>query len=135
MKFITRDTDYAIRALVCMAGRKTKVITVAELSGMLDTPGAYMRGILQMLGKKGVLSSRKGRGGGFSLSMAPEDISVFFLMEIFQGPFALTEHLFRGKKCPKIRTCRLKKKLDGIEKHAVRELRSVSIALIASKGR
>ena len=128
MKLITRDTDYAIRALSCIAGEKGNVVTVAELSKKLNMPRAYLRKILQILSREGMLKSYKGRGGGFSLVINPGKITVFKLLEIFQGPFNISEHLFKGKVCPKIKTCYLKKRLDEVEKSVVRELKSITIA-------
>ena len=133
MKLITRDTDYAIRALSCVAGSKDKVFTVDDLSQRLDVPKPYLRKILQILNKSGILKSFKGRGGGFSLMVDPEKISIFNLIEIFQGPFQLSEHLFKGEKCPMVRTCRLKKKLDLVERVIMKELKFFTIESMIKK--
>ncbi len=132
MKLITRDTDYAIRALTCIAGGEAKIVNVSELAKKLDMPKAYLRKILQQLGKQGVLKSTKGKGGGFSLKMKPEKITIFKLMEIFQGPFTLNEHIFKGKMCPRIKICHLKSKVDKIENNVIRELKKLSIKEITS---
>ena len=57
MKLITRDTDYAIRALSCIAADKEKVYTVTELTKSLDVPRPFLRKILQILNHKGLLKS------------------------------------------------------------------------------
>ncbi|MCG2712266.1 MAG: Rrf2 family transcriptional regulator [Candidatus Omnitrophica bacterium] len=127
---ITKDTDYAIRALQCIAVKKNKIVTVCELSEKLGMPCSFLRKILQILNKKGILQSCKGRGGGFCLNIPVNKISVLALMEIFQGPFHLYEHVFKGKNCPDIRGCYLKKRLDAIQKKTAKELSSISIAKI-----
>ncbi len=134
MKMITRDTDYAIRTLSCIAGKKKKIVTVRELTEKLDMPKAYLRRVLQILNKKGILKSLKGRGGGFSLIKDPEEITVFDLVEIFQGPFQLSDHILKGKVCPSINTCYLKEKLDRMEKHVARELKGITIASLMTNG-
>lgn len=128
MKLITRDTDYAIRALGCIAGHKEEVVTVKTLASRLDLPGAYLRKILQILNREGILSSSKGRGGGFALVIKPEDITIFRIVEIFQGKFTLGEHQFREGVCPEVRTCSLKHKLDALEAHTIKELKSIAIS-------
>ncbi len=133
MKIITRDTDYAIRALACVAGSGGGVVTVKEISEKLDIPRPFLRKIFQVLNQKGVLTSSKGRGGGFSLALDPSKISVFTLMEIFQGPFCLNEHLFKGGMCPMVKVCFLKRKLDRMEKDLIRELKRVSISDMVRK--
>ena len=135
MKIITRDTDYAIRALACVASSNSKMVTVKELSEELDIPGPFLRKIFQALNREGIMRSFKGKSGGFSLSESPEKITIFRLIEIFQGPFCLNEHLFKGKVCPLIKVCFLKKKLDEIEKSVVKELKAITIGQIVSKGK
>ncbi|MBD3380029.1 MAG: Rrf2 family transcriptional regulator [Candidatus Omnitrophica bacterium] len=126
MKLLTRDTDYAIRALSCIAGEKG-VVSVTSLTEKLDVPRPFTRKILQILNKKGILVSIKGKGGGFKLAVPPGEISLFRLMEIFQGPFEMNEHVFKGERCPYLKVCKLKKKLDKIEKGVAGELKSITL--------
>jgi Rrf2 family protein len=135
MKIITRDTDYAIRALACVASSERGMVTVKELSQKLDIPGPFLRKIFQALNRHGILKSYKGKSGGFALSKDPDKITVFDLIEIFQGSFCLNEHLFKGKTCPLVKTCFLKKKLDSIEKEVMRELKSVTIGQLVREGK
>ena len=128
MKLITRNTDYAVRAIGCIASAKDDIVTVIDLSNKLNMPRSFSRKILQQLSSKGFLKSLKGIGGGFSLEVKPDNINIFDIMEIFQGAFQLSGHVFRDKTCPEIKTCRLKKKMDKIEKHVIRELKSITIA-------
>ncbi len=128
MKLITRDTDYAVRALCYMAGTKTQMISVPDLVKELKVPRPFLRKILQILNKKGVLRSSKGRGGGFTLAVAADKIFLVDLIEIFQGPLKLNECIFKKRVCPDRTMCSLKSKIDTIEKHVVSELKSVTIA-------
>jgi len=70
-------------------------------------PKPFMRKILQILNKEGLLKSTKGSQGGFSLVAKPKMTKVLDVMEIFQGPFQLTDHTFKGKSCPHIKKCLL----------------------------
>jgi Rrf2 family protein len=128
MKLITRDTDYAVRALCCIAKAGKKVVSVRDLTKELRIPRPFLRKILQILNKKKILKSYKGGGGGFSLSGNAKNITVFDLMEIFQGPFKITEHRFKNKVCPHTKKCKLKKKLDTIERSVERNLKSIILA-------
>ncbi len=130
MKMIKRDTDYAIRALSCIAASKGEMVTVSGLATKLGMPGPYLRKILQRLSREGLLKSIRGKGGGFSLIGHPDKITVFELMKIFQGDFQLSEHIFRGKICPEIKICKLRMKLNGLEKNLIKELKNISIKSI-----
>ena len=51
MKLITRDTDYAIRALCCIAGSGKKELSVRDLTDRLAMQRPFLRKILQKLNK------------------------------------------------------------------------------------
>jgi len=128
VKLITRDTDYALRALSFIAEQDEKVVTVSELVKELKIPRPFLRKILQLLNKKGVLKSHRGIGGGFLLTKPADKIFLVDLMEIFQGPFSLNECLFKKIICPNMNKCALRKRIDKIEEQVALELETVSIA-------
>jgi Rrf2 family protein len=134
-KIITRDTDYAVRALIFLTQRKKEIVSVSELVRNLKIPRPFLRKILRILNKEGLLKSYKGRGGGFILAFAPDKILLADVIEIFQGPVKLNECIFKKIICPNKNICRLKKKIDAIERYVVSELKSITIAsLLKRKG-
>ena len=128
MKLITRNTDYAIRALCCIAGGKEEVVSADQIVKSLEMPRPFLRRILQKLNKKRFLYSYKGKGGGFALAVSPKKIIITDLMEIFQGPLKLNECTFKKNICPNMKNCSLKKKIDEIEKEVIFKLKKITIA-------
>ena len=128
MKLITRDTDYALRAICAIARQKKQRIPVSLLTRQLEIPRAFLRKILQVLQKKGVLDSSKGIGGGFVLAKPVNKIFLVDLIEIFQGPLQLNECFFKKMACPNTNSCILKKKVDRIGDYVVRQLKEISVA-------
>ena len=128
LKLINRDTDYAVKALIFIAKKSPDLTSASELTERLGIPRPFLRKILQLLNKKGILSSSKGRGGGFHLALSPEQIALTNLIRIFQGPVKLNDCIFRRNVCPDIKTCALKKKIDALEDHFISELQSITIA-------
>ncbi|NQT23107.1 MAG: Rrf2 family transcriptional regulator [Candidatus Omnitrophica bacterium] len=128
MKLIKRDTDYAVRALCYFANQKKRVVNSDELVKRLKMPRPYMRKILQQLGRSGMLLSVKGQAGGFILSRSLDHINLSDLINLFQGPTQLSDHLLKKKPCPELKNCRLKKKLDRIENLIVSVLKSTKIS-------
>ena len=133
MKLITRNTDYAVRALCCIAEQKQEVISADRLVKSLDMPRPFLRKILQTLNKKGLLNSSRGKGGGFALALSPGKITLTDVMKIFQGPIRLNECKFKKSYCPYISDCLLKKKIDEIEKEVIAKLKAITIASITKK--
>jgi Rrf2 family protein len=134
MKLITRDADYAIRALVFMARHQDKVTSVGTLNKALKIPWPFLRKLLQALNKKGLLVSHKGIGGGFRLRRRPEEISLVDLIKIFQGRFSLNQCFFKHLPCPRQKTCLLKKKVSAIERYVFRQLKGVTVASLSRRG-
>jgi len=134
VKLITRNTDYAVRALCRIAEQKQEVISADRLVKSLDMPRPFLRKILQILKKEGLLNSTKGKGGGFALDVSPGEITLIDVMKIFQGPIRLNECKFKKSYCPCISDCLLKKKIDEIEKEVIVKLKAITIASIIKKG-
>jgi len=130
MKLITRDTDYALRALCFIAKHKKEIVPVSQLVEELKIPRPFLRKILQVLNREKILKSYKGQGGGFSLAARPKKIFLVDLIGIFQGRLSLNECFFKKIACPRQKTCALRKKINDIEKYVIRELKSITLALL-----
>jgi len=77
---------YAIRACIHLAqlpqGHNALAKDVAQVEGV---PAPFMAKILQQLARKGLLNSRTGPTGGFSLRMAASDITLMALLDAADG--------------------------------------------------
>jgi Rrf2 family protein len=133
VKLITRNTDYAVRALCCIAEQKQEVISADQLVKSLEMPRPFLRKILQTLNKEGLLNSSKGKDGGFALAVSPGEITLTDIMKIFQGSIRLNECKFKKSDCPYRSECLLKKKIDEIEKEVMAKLKAITIASIIKK--
>lgn len=128
MKLITRNTDYAMRALCYIAKQEKDSVSVTEMVRRLGIPRPFLRKILQTLSNEGLLKSLRGQGGGFSLVISPKKILLTDLIRIFQSSIQLNECVFKKKLCPNRGTCMLKKEIDGIEQDVLGRLSRISIA-------
>ena len=128
MNLLMRNTDYAVRALIHMAGRHPERVSTADLDRSLQLPRPFMRKTLQMLQKAGYLVSVKGKNGGFFLALPAEKIRLVDLMALFQGPLSMGDCLFKKKLCTCTRTCPLRREIKGIEEMALVRLSKVTVA-------
>ncbi|MGC4070447.1 MAG: Rrf2 family transcriptional regulator [Polyangiaceae bacterium] len=86
---ITNKTKYALKALHRLATLpQDEPILIAELAELEQIPRKFLELILVELKQHGILKSRKGRGGGYSLAKAPKDISLADVLRITDGPLA-----------------------------------------------
>ncbi len=135
MNFISRDTDYAVRALTFMAKvSKKDVVTVDEIVEAEYLPERFLRRILQRLAKTKILSSHKGKKGGFSFLKRPSEIKLTDIIEVFQGNLELTNCLLKGRICPNVKTCPLRKRLRKMGQEVDKELKKINIGLLSKEG-
>ena len=130
MKLLSRNTDYAVRAVCYIAGQKEKVVSVTDLVKALNIPRPFLRKILQTLNREGLLVSYRAKGGGFQLAGSAEKIFLLDLIEAFQGPFSMNECTFKKAICPNKKKCFLKKKIHSIEGYVSSQLWSVTVEAI-----
>ncbi len=131
MKLITKDIDYAVRALLHILKSKNKTVSVGELEKETKISRSFLRKILQTLSREKILKSIKGKGGGFSLNKPPEKVFLKDLIKIFQGKISFINCIFRGKPCFNRKTCPLRKKIKKIEKYVEGEIKGVSLQSLA----
>ncbi|MCD4669370.1 MAG: Rrf2 family transcriptional regulator [Actinomycetia bacterium] len=133
MKLITREIDYAIRALIHLADNRERTIPVTELVEKLGITRPFLRKIMQELAKAGVVGSYKGNKGGFLLKKKPENIYLIDLVEVFQGKFSLNECILNKDICPNRDNCILKDRIEDIEEKVKKELGSIDLKSLIKK--
>ena len=98
---IGKMTDYGVVLLSIFArGPKKSALTARLLSHTSQLPLPTVSKLLKALCKSGVLVSQRGVNGGYCLSRSPDKISFAEVIEILEGPIAITEC-----SAPKVRHC------------------------------
>lgn len=86
---LTAKGKYGLKALVHLAqlppGQLVLVAAVAEANNI---PKKFLDAILGDLRNAGIVQSRKGKGGGYRLARAPEEIKVGSIVRVLDGPLA-----------------------------------------------
>ncbi len=73
--FLSQTAEYALRAMAWIASHPPRAPVLArDLSAGTQIPAQYLSKILRRLVLAGILESRKGRGGGFTLARPPREI-------------------------------------------------------------
>lgn len=91
MLSLTKKTDYALIALSYLAERSAQTVSAREISTAFEMPAALVMNILKTLHHHGVLTSTRGTKGGYRLCTDLGTISVHDLIQMLEGPVALTE--------------------------------------------
>jgi len=84
---LSHQVQYAICGAFDLAyngqGSPVQIRVISERQGI---PGRYLEQIFQRLRRAGLVTSKRGPGGGYSLSRSPERISLLEIVEAMEGP-------------------------------------------------
>ncbi|MEI8381972.1 MAG: Rrf2 family transcriptional regulator [Planctomycetota bacterium] len=73
---LSKTADYALRTVAALAGSAESAESADALSGQTKVPRRYLHKVLQDLVVAELVRSRPGPGGGYSLALAPDTISI-----------------------------------------------------------
>jgi Rrf2 family iron-sulfur cluster assembly transcriptional regulator len=80
-------TEYAIRGLSELAARAgSKSLLLDQLVAGTTLPREFLAKVFQQLVKAGLLTSAKGRGGGFALARPTHEITLLQIIDAIDGP-------------------------------------------------
>lgn len=127
MKLLTKNTDYAIRALLVLGARPDAYVSARDIAKVQEMPYQYLRKLLRELISEGFVESREGGRGGFKMKRAPADIKVADLMRVFQGEVQFLECMFRKSICNQRAVCVLRKNVKKIEEAVTAEFERITI--------
>jgi Rrf2 family protein len=86
---LSRKAQYALKALLLLAERHGHgPVAISELAERDDMPVKFLELVLLQLKHRGILASRKGKGGGYLLGRGPEAITFGEVIRILDGPLA-----------------------------------------------
>ncbi|NWG53852.1 MAG: Rrf2 family transcriptional regulator [Hydrogenophilaceae bacterium] len=88
---LTSKAKYALRAMIDLAAQEGEgPIFIADISQRQDIPRRFLENILLELRKHGLVSSQRGKFGGYALARDPDEISFADVIRAIDGPLALT---------------------------------------------
>ena len=73
---LSQTSEYALRAMSCLAINPEESRTAAGLARVTQVPPDYLAKVLQQLAAAGLISGRRGVGGGYQLTKAPAQIKL-----------------------------------------------------------
>lgn len=109
---LTTFTDYALRVLMYAATAGDRLITVEETAIAYGISRAHLMKVVNVLTRAGFIKSVRGRSGGFTLAMPPEDINLGAVVRATEPDFDLVECFGTGNQCIITKRCRFPQVLN-----------------------
>jgi Rrf2 family protein len=107
---ISQTAEYALRAIVYLAGQQTPQ-TTGEIAATTRVPAGYLSKVLQALARGGLVNSQRGLHGGFTLTADPKKLSVWEVIDAVD-PLQRIKTCPLGLKAHGVNLCPMHKRLD-----------------------
>src|SRR4051812_39066441 len=119
---VLQTPEYALRAVVHPAAPGGEPRTAQQIAEAPRVPAGYLSKVMQALGRARLAHSQRGLGGGFTLAVPAEELTV---LDVVQA----VDPIRRIKSCPlglkgHVNLCPLHRRLDqaiGLVEKALRE--------------
>ncbi len=117
---LTKRTKYALQSLEYLARvEPDKQVLIADLARDEGIPRKFLERILLELKSRGILRSRKGKGGGYRLAKPPGAIMIGEVVRVMDGPLAPVSCVSRTAyaPCPECReeaTCGIRLVMEDV---------------------
>lgn len=125
---ITKACDYALQAMVYLAGRDSRPVETARIAADTNVPPVYLRKILQSLGRSGLVKTYAGAGGGVALMGDSSNITLKDIIEAVEGPIMLSDCIKHPDSCGHSPACRITACLADVERRLKEDLASRTLA-------
>lgn len=111
---------------------------ISALSEDERIPQKFLELILLDLKRQGILRSKKGRGGGYSLARSPGDVSLGQVIRILDGPLAplpcVSQTAYvRCEECDDETTCGIRTVMKEVRDSTARILDGTTVADVLTR--
>jgi Rrf2 family protein len=136
---LSKKTQYAIKALVILGKNYGKEpMQILRIAQEDKIPKKFLEQILLELRNAGLLVSKKGAGGGYSLNKDPGEIFLTQVLRITGGPIALLPCVSlnfyqRCEECIDEKTCGIRDIFTDVRNASLKILSETSIANIINR--
>jgi Rrf2 family protein len=136
---LSQKARYALRSLVALTRAEDAQLTAGDLSARAGAPRKFLEAILLELARRGVITSRRGKFGGYALARPAAEITFAEVIRVIDGPLALapcvSKTAFRKcDGCEDLETCPLREALMMARDATAHVLEGYSLADAAEHG-
>jgi Rrf2 family protein len=131
---LTRSSEYAIRALSLLASAgENQSLQSREIAARLGLPPQFLTKILRRLTATGLVTSQRGRSGGFRLGRPPQQISLLEVVMPFEEARTEVTCVLGQAYCSDEDACPLHRPLTEIRSRFLDVLEATTLAAVAER--
>ena len=138
---LSKKSKYGLKALLVLAdAAPRRPMQASELAARQRLPKKFLEAILLELTRRGLLQSKKGRGGGYMLSRKPGDITIGEIIRALDGPLALVPCVsqtayMRCDECIDEQTCGVRLAMKEVRDATAHILDNTTLAGLNARSR
>jgi Rrf2 family protein len=103
---IPRRVDYGLRAVIYLSGQNSeKCCSIREIAKHQGVPKKFLEKIIRDLIRGGLIKSKRGSCGGYTLARRPDEISFSNVIEALEGPISVNACMDHTLGCDQIPRC------------------------------
>lgn len=130
---VTRKSDLAVRALGVLAAATGRV-KGPELAASVGSTAGFVSQVINPLVKQGWVRSDPGPGGGYSLAVDLDTVSVLAVIEAIEGPTTSQQCVLVDGPCDDTGPCALHVPWMRARAQLTGELASISVSSLPFAG-
>lgn len=108
----SQTVEYALRAVVHLADQAPSPRTTEQIAAATLVPQAYLSKVLQGLCQAKIVQSKRGMGGGMTLTKPPTEMTILDVVTAVE-PIGRIRECPLGLKAHGVHLCPLHKRLDS----------------------
>jgi Rrf2 family protein len=131
---IPRRVDYGLRAVIYLADQEPgKCCSLTEIAKQQGVPKKFLEKIVQDLTRRGLIRSKRGASGGYTLARAPEEISFWQVIEAIEGPIAVNICMDQHVTCEQLPRCSMVHVWSEVQRKVTEVFTSTTLADLKRK--
>lgn len=136
---LSKRAKYGLKALLALSRQRQRgPVPIAELALSEQVPRKFLEQILVELRNQGIVHSRRGPGGGYSLRLPPEQVTVARVVRLFDGPLApvpcASLHFYQPcTDCGDERSCGVRLVMKEVRDSTARILEGTTLADLVAR--
>ena len=125
---LTRRADYAVRAMLALAGEPDRIQSGKHLARATGIPVAFVSQVMGDLSQAGLVEARVGRAGGYRLMRPVAEISMLSVVEAVEGDTRRRKCVLRNIPCGAEPICSVHQLFSGAQEALIERLAAASLS-------
>jgi Rrf2 family protein len=103
---IPRRVDYGLRAVIYLSSQDAeRCCSISEIAQHQGVPKKFLEKIIQALVRDGLIKSKRGSCGGYTLARSADAISIYDVVAAIEGPIAVNLCMESHSNCDQLPRC------------------------------